>query len=73
MGNLPPQLALMNNISARIEEMAVEGSVAGDRDMIYQAICFDPLTSAVCSLSEIRAMVDEMFEASKEYLPQFKV
>ena len=73
VGNLPPQLALMNNISARIEEMAVEGSVAGDRDMIYQAICFDPLTSAVCSLREIRDMVDEMFEASKDYLPQFKL
>ena len=72
VGNLPPQLALMNNISARIEEMAVEGSLAGDREMIYQAICFDPLTSAVLGLREIRSMVDEMFEASKDYLPQFK-
>ncbi len=71
VGNLPAQLALMNNISSRIEEMAVEGSLAGDREMIYQAICFDPLTSAVLSLREIRAMVDEMFEASKDYLPQF--
>ena len=71
VGNLPPQLALFNNISSRIEEMAVEGSLAGDREMIYQAICFDPLTSAVCSLREIRAMVDEMFEASRDYLPQF--
>ena len=71
VGDLPAQLALMNNISSRIEEMAVEGSLAGDREMIYQAICFDPLTSAVLSLREIRAMVDEMFEASKDYLPQF--
>ncbi len=71
VGPLPAQLALMNNISARIEEMAVQGSLAGDREMIYQAICFDPLTSAVLSLKEIRAMVDEMFEASRDYLPQF--
>ena len=72
VGSLPAQLALMNNISARIEEMTVEGSLAGDREMIYQAICFDPLTSAVLSLREIRSMVDEMFAASKDYLPQFK-
>lgn len=72
VGMLPPQLALLNSISAQIEEMAVEGSLAGDREMIYQAICFDPLTAAVLSLKEIRAMVDEMFEASRDYLPQFQ-
>ena len=48
------------------------GSLAGDREMIYQAICYDPLTSAVCSLREIRSMVDEMFEINKDWLPQFK-
>ncbi len=30
----------------------------------------DPLTSAVLDLDEIRQMVDEMFEAEKEYLPE---
>ena len=59
-------------IPAQIEELAVAGSLAGDREMIYQAICYDPLTAAVCSLREIRDMVDEMFEANKDWLPQFK-
>ena len=72
VGKLPPQLALLSGTSAQIEEMAVEGSLAGDRDMIYQAICYDPLTAAVCSLREIRSMVDEMFEANREWLPQFR-
>ncbi|HEY3414967.1 MAG TPA: alpha-galactosidase [Armatimonadota bacterium] len=72
VGPLPPQLALMNNISARCEELAVEGAIAGDPDMIYHAIAFDPLTSAVLSLAEIRKMVAEMFEANKDYLPHFK-
>ena len=40
--------------------------------MIYQAICYDPLTSAVLSLKEIRDMVDEMFKQNEEWLPQFK-
>jgi alpha-galactosidase len=72
VGKLPPQLALMNNISARCEELAVEGSLAGDKEMIYQAIYFDPLTSAVLSLAEIREMVDKMFAANADWLTQFK-
>ena len=40
--------------------------------MIYHACVNDPLTAAVCSLAEIRQMVDEMFEANRDYLPQFK-
>lgn len=72
VGKLPPQVALLNGTSAQIEELAVEGSLAGDREMIYQAICYDPLTAAVCSLREIRSMVDEMFEANRDWLPQFR-
>jgi len=71
-GPLPPQLALLSGTSAQIEEMVVEGGLIGDREMIYQAICYDPLSAAVLSLKEIRAMVDEMFTANKDYLPQFE-
>jgi alpha-galactosidase len=31
----------------------------------------DPLTAAVCTLPQIRAMVDEMLEAQAAWLPQF--
>ena len=72
VGELPAQLAVLNNISARCEELAVEGALKGDARMIYHAILFDPLTSAVLSLEEIRNMVNEMFKANKEYLPHFK-
>ena len=72
VGALPPQCALISGISAQIEEMVVEASLAGDREMIYRAICFDPLTSAVLSLREIRDMVDEMFKQNADWLPQFK-
>ena len=72
VGKLPPQLALLSGTSAQIEEMAVEGSLAGDKEMIYQAICYDPLTASVCSLKEIRDMVNEMFMQNEEWLPQFR-
>lgn len=72
VGALPEQLAVLVNTSARCEELAVEGALEGDPRKVFHAICFDPLTSAVLSLAEIKSMVDEMFEANRDYLPQFK-
>lgn len=72
VGALPDHLAILVNTSARCEELAVQGALTGDPRMIYHAICFDPLTSAVLSLAEIQEMVDRMFAANKEWLPQFK-
>ena len=72
VGALPAQLAILNNISARCEDLAVEGALEGDPVKVLHAILFDPLTSAVLSLAEIKSMVDEMFMANKDYLPQFK-
>ena len=72
VGSLPTQVALLNYINSTCEELAVEGSLTGDPMKVFHAICYDPLTSAVLSLAEIRDMVNEMFEANKEWLPQFK-
>jgi len=72
VGKMPAQCAILSGISAQIEEMVVEASLTGNRELVYQAICYDPLTSAVCSLREIRSMVDEMFEANKDWLTQFR-
>ena len=71
VGPLPEQLALLNSISSQMEEMTVQASLTGDRDMVYHACCFDPLTAAVLSLDEIKSMADEMFESNRDYLPQF--
>ena len=71
VGKLPRQIAALNTVTAQGEELAVEGCIAGDREMIYHACVNDPLTAAVCSLEEIRHMVDEMFEANRGRLPQF--
>jgi len=72
VGPLPDHLAILNNISVRCEELAVEAAITGDKRKVFHAICFDPLTSAVLSLDEIKTMVDEMFEVNKDWLPQFK-
>jgi alpha-galactosidase len=72
VGPLPPQCAALVNLSANNEEMAVKGCLAGDARMVFHSICYDPLTSAVLSLDEIRSMVRDMLAANVDYLPTFK-
>ncbi len=72
VARLPDCCAILTNLSAQIEMMAVEGFFQGDAMLIYQAIAHDPLTAAKLSLAEIKKMVVEMFQKNREYLPQFK-
>lgn len=72
VGPMPDNLALLNDITARCEEMAVNAHLTGDPELVYQACYFDPLTSAMLSLAETKKMVREMFEANKSFLTQFK-
>ena len=72
VGVLPPECALLTQLSSGIEEMAIQASLAGDPTMVYRAICHDPLTASVLSLAEIRQMTNELFAQHKDYLPQFK-
>jgi alpha-galactosidase len=72
VGALPPQCAMLTNLSAQIEELAVDGAISGDPRKVYQAILNDPLTAAVLAPNEIRDMVNQMFAKNQAYLPQFK-
>jgi alpha-galactosidase len=72
VGALPPQCAVLANLSSSVEEMAVEACLTGNPRLVFQAIANDPLTAAVLSLAEIKQMVNQMFEQNRDYLPQFK-
>jgi alpha-galactosidase len=72
VGVLPPECALLTQLSSGIEEMAINASLTGDPTMVYRAICHDPLTASVLSLAEIRQMTNELFAQHKGFLPQFK-
>lgn len=72
VGALPAQVAMLTGITAQLEELAVEGCLSGDPRLVYQAIAHDPLTAAVLSLAETRAMVNELFAINREHLPTFK-
>jgi len=72
VGALPPECALLTQLSSGIEEMAITAALTGDPTLVYRAICHDPLTAAVLSLAEIKQMTNELFEQHKDYLPHFK-
>ena len=72
VGPLPLQLAAMNNLCIAYEEMAVEAALTGNPEMVYHAVCYDPLTATSLGLIEIRQMVKKMLRKSMPWLPQFK-
>ena len=71
-GNLPEHLAILVNTTARIENLAVEAAMKKSREMVYESVYMDPLSSAVLSLDEIRNMCDEIFEKNVDYLGDYK-
>jgi alpha-galactosidase len=50
--------------------MAAKGAVNASKRDIFHAVALDPLTAAVCSLDEIQAMTDELFEALKDEIDE---
>jgi alpha-galactosidase len=71
VGDLPTQLAALNRTNINVQELDVEASLMGDKDAVHYAVMMDPLTAAVCTLPQIHAMVNEMFQAQARWLPQF--
>lgn len=63
IGELPIQLACMNNSNISSQLMTIEAAVTGKREHLYQAAMFDPHTAAELSIDDIISMCDEMLEA----------
>lgn len=71
-GPLPEHLAILVNTTARIENLTIEAAMKKSRELVYYAVYNDPLSSAVCSLDEIKNMCDELFEINRDFLGDFK-
>jgi alpha-galactosidase len=72
VGALPPQCAALNQSNVSVQALAVEAALTGNPEHAMQAIAMDPLTSACCTLEEIRRMTGDLLEAEREWLPQFE-
>lgn len=72
VGKLPTQLAALNRTNINVQELTVEAAMTLEKDKIYQAALMDPHASSELSISEIKAMVDELIAAHGDYLPTYK-
>jgi alpha-galactosidase len=52
-------------------ELAATAVLEQNREATVHALMVAPLTAAVCSLEEIRAMFGEMAATQRPYLPEF--
>ncbi len=71
VGDLPLQCAALNQSNVTVQTLMVDAALNGDPERVMHSIAMDPLTTACCTLSEIREMTSELMTAEKEWLPQF--
>ena len=71
IGDLPPACAAVNRACVSVQELAVRAGLEGDRELVYAAVAMDPFAGAICTLRQIREMVDRLFEAEAQWLPSF--
>ena len=71
VGELPPQLAARNRSSIAVQELAVCAVLDRDREAAFHAGALGPLTAAVASLDQIRAMFEELWSAEEHLLKWF--
>jgi alpha-galactosidase/6-phospho-beta-glucosidase family protein len=67
-GELPPPVATLVHPHVFNQEAIVQAGLTGDMDLAFHAFLNDPL---VGSGPDARKMFEAMFEAQREYLPQF--
>lgn len=69
-GDLPPQLAALNQHMLSVGELTLRAALEGRRDHVYHAAMLDPHTSARLTLGQIHALVDDLIEAHGDLLPE---
>ncbi len=69
-GDLPEHLAAINRTQINVQKLAVLASQTADPEIVFQAMCLDPLTASILTLDEIREMTAELLEAHHEFLPE---
>lgn len=63
VGDLPVQLAAMNQTNINPQLLTIEAAVTGRKEHVYQAAMLEPHTAAELTLDEITAMCDELLKA----------
>ncbi len=72
IGRIPPHLAALMQTNINVQALAVEAAITRKKEYIYHAAMLDPHTAAELDLDQIWNLVDDLLEAHKDWLPQYK-
>lgn len=72
IGDLPEQCAALNRTNINVQLMTLQAGRTHKREDVYRAAYLDPHTAAELSMDEIKKMCDDLFEAHKDWLPEYK-
>jgi len=70
-GRLPPQMAAISASNMGVFDLGAQAAIARSIDAAIHALLLDPLTAAVCTPEQIKAMSLEMFAAERAFLPDY--
>ncbi len=71
-GALPAQMAGLCSSNMAVFDLGAQAAIDRSIEKAVHALMLDPLTAAVCTPAQIRAMTLEMFKAEKRWLPGFR-
>lgn len=71
-GSLPAQMAGLCASNMRMFDLGAQAAIERSKELAIYALMLDPLTAAVCSTAEIKAMALELFAAERAFLPGYK-
>lgn len=72
VGDLPEQCAALNRTNINVQLLTIEAAKTLKKDYIYQAALMDPHLQSELSIDDIVSLCDDMIEAHKGWLPEYK-
>lgn len=71
-GSLPPHMAALCASNMALFDLGAQAAIERSVEKAIHALLLDPLTAAVCTPAQIKAMTLELFRAEKRFLPGYK-
>lgn len=71
VGDLPEQLAALNRTNINPQILTMEAALTHKKEYVYYAAMMDPHTSAELTIDQIKSLCDDLFEAHKDWLPEY--
>ena len=69
VGPLPEPIAALCRTQITVASLAVDAAVTGSKELALQALLVDPMVN---DIDQARALLHEMLEVQRDYLPQFQ-